>query len=151
MQRRIVSPSMVAASALAVLALATACGDGEQGAPTPAAAGEANRDVVALGESLYAANCQSCHGDRSGAGGIAAAPPHDETGHTWHHPDAQLIDWVLNGKFPGQMPAFGDRLSREQVEAILAYIKTWWTEEQRATQAGVSERYQEALDREAAD
>ena len=143
-------PWIIVASTLA-LAFLTACGGGQDDAPDASPYNASRRDVIALGESLFAANCQSCHGDRSGAGGVAAAPPHDETGHTWHHPDAQLIDWVLNGKFPGQMPAFGDRLSREQVEAILAYIKTWWTEEQRATQADVSERYQEALDREAAD
>ena len=62
------------------------------------------------------------------------------------HPDAQLNDWVRDGKFPGQMPAFGDRLSREQVEAVLAYTKTSCTEEQREAQADLSERYQRALD-----
>lgn len=58
---------------------------------------------------------------------------------------------VLNGKFPSQVPAFGDRLSREQVEAIFAHIKTWWTDEQRGTQADISKRYQEALDRQRRD
>ena len=84
------------------------------------------------------------------ASALAAVPPHDETGHTWHHPDAQLVEWVLNGKFPGQMPAFGDRLSREQVEAILAYIKTWWTEEQRATQASTATPRTDAVPRHVA-
>ena len=44
------------------------------------------------------------------------------------------------------MPAFGDDLSPKDAAAILAYIKTWWTEEQQAEQTDVSDRYQEALD-----
>ena len=100
------------------------------------------------GAALYAANCQQCHGDREGKGGLDA-PRHDSAGHTWHHPDAQLKDWVLNGKFGfAQMPALGDKLTEPDVEAILAFMKTWWTGEQRATQADVSRRYQEALDRQ---
>lgn len=100
------------------------------------------------GAALYAANCQQCHGDREGNGG-SGAPRHDGAGHTWHHPDAQLKDWVLNGKlgFGDQMPALGDKLTESEVDTILAFIKTWWTDEQRAGQADVSRRLQEALDR----
>ena len=47
-----------------------------------------------------------------------------------------------------QMPAFNDKLKEEEVEKILAQIKTWWTEEQRQQQADVSSRYQEALERQ---
>ncbi len=52
----------------------------------------------------------------------------------------------MNGKPFTAMPGFADELSREDAESILAYIKTWWTDQQRAEQAEVSERYQEALD-----
>lgn len=77
-------------------------------------------------------------------------PPHNKNGHTWHHPDCQLVEIVLRGsgemgtmmrRMMGapegtpRMPAFGDILSRGDVEAILGYIKTWWTAEQRETQA----------------
>ena len=141
----------VAASAVTALTFAASCAGGEGDASAPSPGGVADSDVTGVGKSLYARNCQACHGDQSGTGGTGQAPPHNEAGHSWHHPDAQLIDWVLNGKFPGQMPAFSDRLSREQVEAILAYIQTWWTEDQRSTQADISERYQEALDRQRRD
>lgn len=99
------------------------------------------------GAAIYVENCAGCHGDRNGNSGINAAPRHDETGHTWHHPDAQLIDWVLNGKggIPG-MPAFRETLSEDQVERVLAYIKTWWTEDQRTSQADISARYQKAFE-----
>ena len=53
-------------------------------------------------------------------------------------------------------PSFGgfgfrEKLNEQQVDAILAYIKTWWTEEQRKGQADISQRYQEALDRQKQD
>ena len=100
------------------------------------------------GGVLYTANCIGCHGDRDGTGGISAAPRHDETGHTWHHPDAQLTDWVLNGRLGfSRMPPFRDTLSEEQVGSVLAYIKTWWSVDKRASQADISARYQEALDK----
>lgn len=105
--------------------------------------------LVTGGEQLYAANCQVCHGDREGAGGTGGAPPHNETGHTWHHPDAQLNDWILNGKLGfSQMPTFKDVMSEGQVEAVLTYIKTWWTPEQRESQTDVSRRYDEALEKQ---
>ena len=108
-------------------------------------------EILAKGAELYAANCQACHGDSNGVGGTGGAPPHNRAGHTWHHPDAQLREWVLNGKLgfgsPG-MPALGDKLDEPEVDAILTFIKTWWTAEQRASQADISQRYQEALDKQ---
>jgi mono/diheme cytochrome c family protein len=97
---------------------------------------------LALGREVYDANCAACHG-LQGEGQIALsvpagqnpAPPHDSTGHTWHHPDAQLIAVTTNGGI--SMPAFGGTLSDEEIAASLAYIKTFWTEEQRLQQAGL--------------
>ena len=108
-------------------------------------------EVFTLGAELYAANCQVCHGDSNGIGGTGGAPPHNKAGHTWHHPDAQLREWVLNGKLgfgsPG-MPALGDKLAEPEVDAILTFIKTWWTAEQRSSQADISQRYHEALEKQ---
>ncbi len=130
----------VASSVIA--AALTACG----GALPTVTADADGPAALQGGEELYVATCQRCHGDETGAGGVPGAPPHHDEGHTWHHPDAQLIDWILNGKPFTAMPAFGDRLNEADANATLAYIKTWWTDEQRAEQADVSERYQEALD-----
>ena len=100
------------------------------------------------GDFLYETHCKACHGDRNGNGRTAGASPHNEKGHSWHHPDAQLIDWVLNGKFRAEaMPQFKSTLTEEDVRAILLFIKSWWTPEQREIQQDVSRRYQEALDR----
>ena len=62
--------------------------------------------VIALGQRLYAENCATCHGaDLEGqpdwqtplANGRYPAPPHDETGHTWHHADALLERIIRDG------------------------------------------------------
>ena len=103
------------------------------------------------GADLYAANCQVCHGDSNGIGGNGVAPPHNKDGHTWHHPDAQIKDWVLNGKlgFGGPaMPDFGNKLTELEVDAIMTFIKIWWAPDQRESQADISQRYQEALDKQ---
>ena len=103
------------------------------------------------GIDLYAANCQVCHGDRSGFGGTGVAPPHNEKGHTWHHPDAQLREWIMNGKLRlagPPMPAFGGRLSEREVDAILTFIKSWWDPEQLESQEDISQRYQEGLEKQ---
>lgn len=100
------------------------------------------------GAYLYEAYCKSCHGDKNGRGRTAGASPHNEKGHTWHHPDAQLIDWVLNGKFGARaMPKFKGDLAENDVRAILHFIKEWWTPEQRKIQENVSRRYRKGLDR----
>ena len=81
-------------------------------------------------------------------GQARGSPPHNEGGHTWRHPDAQLKDCIINGKLGfGQMPACDGKLTKAEVDAILTHIKTWWTPEHRESQADVSRRYPEALDK----
>lgn len=100
---------------------------------------------VAQGQELYNQYCAACHGI-SGEGqpdwktpnedGSFKPPPHDATGHTWHHADDLLIELVTKGSdFPqSQMPTFGEQLSDEEVQAILEYLKSWWGPEERAFQ-----------------
>lgn len=100
-------------------------------------------DLVALGETVYAENCAACHGaDLEGepnwqqrkSDGRLPAPPHDETGHTWHHPDELLVKLtkygfpkVINGQpYVTDMPAFEGVLSDEEIIAALSYIKSRW-------------------------
>lgn len=106
---------------------------------------------LALGRQVYEANCASCHG-LHGEGTVAdwkqpnqdgsfPPPPHDDTGHTWHHSDAQLYGIVANGgAMPNSaMPAFNDILSHEEIVTTLEYIKTFWSKETRTAQAQVSQ------------
>lgn len=122
-------------------------------APAPGAVEampELDLELVAVGEGLYQANCASCHGaDLAGdpnwktpnPDGSYPPPPHDATGHTWHHPDQQLIDLVLNGSSfeASRMPAFAPNLDEEDVTAILEYLKSNWGPEERAFQWQVTQ------------
>lgn len=105
---------------------------------------EINHNLLERGWTLYAAHCLSCHGDQNAELVFGMPPSHNAEGHTWHHADVELKNWILSGK-PYGMPAFQEKLSEEDVEAILALIKTWWTEDQRKTQAEISRQYEEAL------
>ena len=98
--------------------------------------------VVAQGREIYADHCAGCHGAdlegqpdwrRRDALGYLPAPPHDETGHTWHHTDALLAEItkygtaaVVGGGYRSNMPGFGDVLSDTEIVAVLAYIKSTW-------------------------
>ena len=118
----------------AVLVVAVACDDTE-----PAG------DELARGEALYDMHCVACHGGATGGSIDDIPPPHNAQGHTWHHADCDLIDIVMDGMpqregYP-EMPAFGDELTVEEVEAILVHIKTWWEPQQREIQADVTERF----------
>lgn len=98
------------------------------------------------GQALYEQHCGACHGiDGAGqppdASGLITAPPHDNSGHTWHHPDQANFATVYTGRHvPGAypMPAFDDKLSTEEIISILAYIKQWWGEQERATQREIT-------------
>ncbi len=112
-----------------------------------------NLEKVARGKSVYAQYCASCHGanlegqpnwqDKLPTGRMPA-PPHDASGHTWHHPDTVLFGITKHGLVPGKyappkyesdMPAFGNQLSDEEIWAVLAYIKHSWPDKIRAAQA----------------
>jgi len=111
-----------------------------------------NARQVALGKLLYEQHCASCHGaklegqpnwrDRMPNGRLPA-PPHDETGHTWHHPDAVLFGITKDGLVPGRyappgyqsdMPAYRGTLSDDEIWAVLSYIKSSWPDKVRVAQ-----------------
>jgi mono/diheme cytochrome c family protein len=87
-----------------------------------------------------------CHGDERGKGRQFGAPPHNSEGHTWHHPDRLLFEWVMEGlPLRRAMPAFRGQLTEQQVIAVLAYIKTMWPNEIRQWQLEGSRRYEEQV------
>ncbi len=108
---------------------------------------------LALGQEVYAANCASCHGAnlegqpdwrRRNENGRMPAPPHDASGHTWHHADRQLftitklgVSAVVPG-YESDMPAFEDILSDDEIAAVLAFIKSTWPERERDNQARIT-------------
>ena len=131
---------------LAVLAstVLVACGDPPASAPASG--------PLTQGAMLYAAQCASCHGAQ-GEGqpnwrerkpdGRLPAPPHDASGHTWHHPMDMLFQMTRDGMVPplapegyqSDMPAFGKTLSDDEIRAVLAYIESLWPDEVKQMRA----------------
>ena len=118
--------------------------------------------TVAAGEAVYAANCASCHGaDLEGqpdwrsrdASGLLPAPPHDASGHTWHHADDLLFEIVKYGPaavigdeaYRSAMPAHEDVLDDSGVVAALSYIASTWPEQEREWQREVNDAQLELL------
>jgi mono/diheme cytochrome c family protein len=113
---------------------------------------------VARGKAIYELHYASCHGGRlEGQGnwqtklptGRMPAPPHDASGHTWHHSDAVLFGITKYGLVPGKyappsyqsdMPGFGQMLFDDEIWDVLAYIKSHWAPEIREAQRTVNAR-----------
>jgi mono/diheme cytochrome c family protein len=106
-------------------------------------------EAVALGAVVYGDYCAACHGAdlegqvpdwrSAGPDGLLPAPPHDETGHTWHHADGLLFQItkygtaaLVGGDYRSNMAGFGDLLSDAEILAVLAYIKSTWPPRVRA-------------------
>ena len=105
--------------------------------------------VVNMGARIYTQHCAACHGTRGegqadwrerGPDGLMRAPPHDESGHTWHHPDAQLVAITKHGlaklirqpDYQTHMPVYDGVLSDPEIIAVLSWIKAQWPKEIRA-------------------
>jgi mono/diheme cytochrome c family protein len=106
--------------------------------------------VVAQGQKTYTTYCASCHGvnlegqpdwQQKNPDGSIMAPPHDETGHTWHHGDTALIESIKLGgaRLPANaglsaMPAYNEILTDLEISTVLAYIKSTWPDDILAMQ-----------------
>ncbi len=102
---------------------------------------------IATGARVYEQHCAACHGAKLEGqpnwrerlpNGRLPAPPHDESGHTWHHADELLFAITKHGMvapyappgYESDMPGFGDRLTDEEIRAVLAFIASHWTSRQ---------------------
>ena len=131
-------------SALLMLVLLTACSSSpDEDTPTPGTVSAVQAPPT--GRELFASNCAACHG-AAGEGqpdwhirkadGTLPPPPLNGGGHTWHHADGLLYRIVSRGGkmledplYPGfksAMPAFGDRLSHEEIIEVLTHVKSLW-------------------------
>lgn len=121
--------------AIAISLLASACGESK---PDPA--------QLALGQERYTQHCAACHGAKLEGepnwrarlpNGRMPAPPHDDSGHTWHHSDDVLFGITKYGLVPpyappgyqSDMPAFAGKLTDKEVRAVLAHIASHWSPE----------------------
>lgn len=120
-------------------------------APTGVALRTDDQAVLARGEAVYRAQCASCHGANlqgqpnwrvRDASGRLPAPPHDASGHTWHHPDQLLFAIVKHGvgkaaglkDYDSAMPAYDGVLSDADIVAVLSWIKSRWPADVRRQQ-----------------
>ena len=88
--------------------------------------------VLRVGARIYAQQCAACHGAKGegqpdwrdrGPDGLLPAPPHDASGHTWHHPDEQLFAITQQGlaqlinqpDYRTAMPIYGGVLSDDEI------------------------------------
>jgi len=141
------------AAATAVLALSQGDGPRETLAGLTFLGEPVTQEALGLGQEFYAARCASCHGaDLEGQPdwkrrldtGRMPAPPHDQSGHTWHHADRALFQITKGGVgaivpgYESDMPAFEGVLNDAEIAAVLAWIKSTWPERQRGFQAEVT-------------
>tara|TARA_Y100001936_G_C15883429_1_gene564034 strand:- start:7 stop:480 length:474 start_codon:yes stop_codon:yes gene_type:complete len=113
--------------------------------------------LVSVGAGVYRQHCASCHGKnlqgqpnwrQRDLDGLLPAPPHDVSGHTWHHPDEHLFELTKFGmkKFAGPnyrsaMPAYDGTLRDEEIVAVLSYIKSRWPADIRDRHDELNRRY----------
>jgi len=118
--------------------------------PSVQAADPSAPQLVAQGEILYQQYCASCHGvdlegqpnwRRRDENGFLPAPPHDASGHTWHHPDQLLFDVtkygttaVVGSGYKSTMIGFEEQLSDAEIWAVLSFIKSQWPPKIQAAQ-----------------
>jgi mono/diheme cytochrome c family protein len=143
----------VAVAALALLALGGGALYWWRGGAVPRIDPD-DKAQVAEGQVVYRAQCARCHGanlegqpnwKERQANGRLPPPPHDASGHTWHHPDSALFGITKHGLadfappgYQSDMPAFAGTLSDDQIAAVLAYIKSTWPPDIRERQARIN-------------
>lgn len=119
----------------------------------------ADTEQVAVGSALYEWNCARCHGEDLGGElgwvkeetGLSeeeikevserlgdVAPAHDQSGETARLDDTTLFRVIDEGpvkalnKSDSRMSGFRDRLSEDEIWAIVAFMKSHWREPETA-------------------
>jgi thiol:disulfide interchange protein DsbC len=99
-----------------------------------------SNEQVTQGEKLFRQNCAACHGQnaestpnwkQTDANGNYPPPPLNGTAHAWHHDLDLLRRTVREGgaKLGGQMPGFENRLNPAEIDSIIAFFQSKWSDD----------------------
>jgi mono/diheme cytochrome c family protein len=86
--------------------------------------------TLVAGRALFKKNCQRCHGPKGVGDGPDADPDNmadmDLTNpkRAARNPDGVVFYKVWNGRKKPKMPTFSEKLTKEQVWTIVAYVQT---------------------------
>ena len=120
--------------------------------------------VLRVGARIYAQQCAACHGAKGegqpdwrdrGPDGLLPAPPHDASGHTWHHPDEQLFAITKQGlarlinqpDYRTAMPIYEGVLRDDEIVAVLSWIKAQWPPDVQRRHDEINIQYRKSLSR----
>jgi mono/diheme cytochrome c family protein len=94
---------------------------------TPAATGPGTADPFAETSGVFAKDCQGCHQPDGTGGpvklddGTRLRVPSLREGHSLRHPDSDFRKQIEKGG--DGMPAFKDKLSAQQIEDLIRFIR----------------------------
>lgn len=99
-----------------------------------------NFKQLSQGGKIYRDNCAGCHGKQAqgasnwkqkDAQGRNQPPPLNGSGHDWHHRINELFDTIKYGtvKNGGGMPAWGGRLSDDEIISVIGWFQSRWPKE----------------------
>ncbi len=99
-----------------------------------------NNEQVNQGAVLFKQNCSACHGQNAeatadwkttDAKGNYPPPPLNGTAHAWHHGLDLLRTTIREGgkKLGGVMPPFKDKLSDNEIDLLIAYFQSKWSDD----------------------
>lgn len=108
--------------------------------PKNLAARKLDPEKIKRGEVVYRTNCANCHGPNGeatpgwrnpGADGRYPPPPLDGTAHAWHHSTETLESMIRVGSPAdiGGMPAWDGKLTNQQIDDVIVWIKSLWPDE----------------------
>ena len=94
-----------------------------------------SEEQVVKGNTLYQKDCAQCHKTDASGGPIngtdSFAPALNGTMHTWHHSHDVLRRTIKLGGAPvgGMMPGFKNKLSDSEIDSILSWVQSHWSDE----------------------
>jgi mono/diheme cytochrome c family protein len=95
---------------------------------------------IKSGRTVFDMNCAVCHKDNAQGttdwkktlpDGSLPPPPLNGSAHAWHHSLSVLRNYIKEGGKPlgGNMPGFNDKLSENEIDSVIAYFQSYWTDD----------------------